>query len=114
MMVSTPAAPAAPAAQGLRVAKIVDCQGQEAARARLVRRLASALLQLLHIPPEESTLAVWLGDDDCPCNAEAVRVWIKLQLEDPELARSTPHPQILATALAHRLQRRLFEIEDTL
>jgi hypothetical protein len=96
------------------VAEIVANRKREAERARLVRRLASALLQLLHISPEEDTLTAWLGNNDCRCNAESVRAWIKVQLEDPELACSTSNPQLLAGALAHRLQRRLFAIEDAL
>jgi hypothetical protein len=113
MMVSTTAAHTASRTRQ-RVAEIVADQGREAERAHLVRRLASALLQLLHISPGEDTLVTWLGDKDCHCNVEAVRAWIKLQLEDPELACSTSNPQILVGALAQRLQHRLFAIEDAL
>jgi len=112
-MVSTAAAPTAIRTRQ-RVAAIVAHQRQEAERARLVRRLASALLQLLHIPSEEAALVAWLGNNDCRCNAEAARAWIKTELEDPELACSTFNVRILLAALMHRLQRRLFAIEDTL
>lgn len=112
MTVSTTAAYSASRTQ-LRVTESVARQRQEVERARLVRRLASSLLQLLHISPEDDTLTVWLGDSDCHCNAEAVRVWIEVQLEDSQLACSTSNPQLLVRALAHRLQHRLFAIEDT-
>lgn len=113
MMVPTTAAHTA-SRTPLRVNEIVARQGQEAARVRLVRRLASALLRLLHISPEEDTLTAWLDDKDCHCKAEAVRVWVEVQLEDAELACSTSNPQLLVGALAHRLQHRLFAIEDAL
>lgn len=113
MTVATTAVHTAPRSRQ-RMSEIVAGQAQAAERARLIRRLASALLQLLHISPGEDALAAWLGGKDCHCNAEAVQAWIKVQLEDAELACATSNPQLLVEALTHRLQHRLFAIEDAL
>ena len=114
MMHSTAAVHATSCSERQRLAKIIAQQKDEAASARLVRSLASALLQLLNIAPQGNALVAWLGDNGCRCNADAVRAWIKVQLEDPELAWPTSNPQLLVEALMHRLQHHLFVIEDGL
>lgn len=64
-MIDSTTAAHTPSRNRRRVAEIIANQTQEGERARLVRRLASVLLQLLRISPEEATLASWLGDHNC-------------------------------------------------
>lgn len=95
------------------VLALLTDQQQVAKRACLARRLAPVLMQMLDIPPQECTVAAWLTDAGCGCNAEAVCAWTQRQLEDAT-ANGACNPEELLITLASRLQRRLLAISDAL
>ncbi len=91
------------------VRKLADAR-RRAARMRVAHRITPALLQLLHIPRDDTALTPLLSDAACRSNAEAVEAWVEAQLQHHPDLQLADHDVV--AELVVRLRHRLFQLQD--